>query len=104
MTAILQTDTLSEKIGSKKWVFWLDRTHPGKDPGTFRVSIVIENEAGHYPTGGGEADPHKAPWWWDEETCRRENLKRGFDVMQAYEVVASSMGASILEKRMRHIY
>jgi hypothetical protein len=87
-------------LEGKNWVFWLNQTHPGEVKGTFRVSIVIENESGHYPTGADGRDC-RLPWYWDQETCEKANAERGFDKMKAFEVVASSMGASIREKGIK---
>lgn len=70
---------------------------PGKG---CRVSIVIEGQAGHYPTGGGD----KAPWYWgddnDEARSLREakqtaevyNLRRGINAVEALRIVGESMG------------
>lgn len=82
---------LNELLAIRRWVFWLDRTAPERDEngmtGAFRVSIVIENESGHYPTGGGD----KIPWYWDDETCKRTNAERGFTELDVFHIVESSM-------------
>lgn len=90
------------ELHGKKWVYYVDLTapDPNKTPGEprgYRVSIVVENEPGHYPTGGGD----KSPWYWDEETCRLQNEKLGFDEHAAWEIVASSIGAQNLERAGR---
>lgn len=68
----------------------------------FRVSIAIENDQGHYPTGDdsfltgdGRA---RMPWFWGmtyEEACARAdvmNARMGLTPLQAAEIVASTMG------------
>ena len=55
------------ELHGKKWVYYVDLTAPDPnkttgEPRGYRVSIVVENEPGHYPTGGGD----KSPWYWDE--------------------------------------
>jgi hypothetical protein len=82
-------------LDGKRWVYWLDQTKP-EFPGSkrFRVSIVVENEAGHRPTGGGTEDPLKAPWYWDKETCKLENEKRGFTELEVWNIIGSSMAVS----------
>ena len=87
----------------KQWVYWLDLTNPHDPPdGTYRVSIVFENESGHYPTGGGKSDPLKAPWYWDEETCKRANAERGFDEVATSRIVCSSMAVSRVQGEKVH--
>jgi hypothetical protein len=101
------SDVLSQLLDTRRWVYWLDQTHPDPDekrekgvaPKVFRVSIVFENEAGHFPTGGGASDPLKAPWYWDQETCKHANAKRGFTEEQAFDIVTSSMRATNLARR-----
>jgi hypothetical protein len=75
--------------------YYLDRTCP--DPSNdkcFCVSLVFENEPGHFPfSGQGEC---ASPWYWDEETCDAQNLKRfGVSREAAWEIVASSMFARV---------
>ena len=60
------------------------------DQRVYRVSLVFENEPGHFPTGGGDV----APWFWDEATCERMNQERwGLTDVEALEIVLSSMAA-----------
>jgi hypothetical protein len=83
---------LAQLMESKRWCYWLDRTHPGQQAGTYRVSVVVEDTSGHFPTGGGEM---QAPWYWNKETCRQVNQERcGVDEETSLEIVASSMFAT----------
>lgn len=94
--------SLAELMQTRRWCYWLDQTHPdpdeervkGQPPKVFRVSVVVENEPGHYSTGGGESDPLKAPWYWDQETCEKANAEMGVTVEAAFDIVTSSMAAS----------
>ena len=83
---------VSELMRTRAWCFWLDQSHPDPDMSGkarfFRVSIVIQNERGHFPTGGKNL---QAPWYWDEETCVAQNAKRGVTKEMAFEIVSSSM-------------
>jgi len=76
-----------------KYCYWVDRCAPDASGERFRVSVVIENESGHRPTGGeGVMDP--MPWYWDSETCDRMNRERlGLDRDRVNEIIASSMWA-----------
>ena len=81
-------------LKDKKWVYWLDLTKPDPDnkegeTRCYRVSIVVENDPGHYPTGGED----KLPWYWDEDTCKEKNKELGFNPLEAYDIVSSSMAA-----------
>jgi hypothetical protein len=86
--------SLTELMRTKRWCYFLNKTKPSEArDGTFMVSVVVEGEAGHFPTGGGDKDPLKAPWYWDEKTCEAENQKLGYDEMEAWKIVTSSMAA-----------
>lgn len=85
---------IAELMKIRRWCFWLDHTVPGEKKGTYKVSVVVENERGHFTTGG--TDPGKAPWYWDEDTCKRINNERcGVDEMEANKIIASSMFGSV---------
>ena len=68
-----------------------------------RVSIVFENESGHFPTGG--AGTGKEPWYYGnirdaatsyEEACRTAeewNASRGISPEEAQKILDSSMTA-----------
>jgi hypothetical protein len=80
-------------LNGKKWVYYINKAQPHPEDRTlFRVSIVIENERGHYPTGN--ADDKREPWYWNEETCKMKNEERGFSEVQVFEIVSSSMFAN----------
>ena len=78
------------KLERGKYCYWVDRTSPDRSGDRFRVSIVIEGESGHRPTGGeGVMDP--MPWYWDVETCRKMNRERGLSEDRVLEIIGSSM-------------
>lgn len=81
---------IAELMSKNRWCYYLDLTKPDpENKKRFRVSIVIENHSGHYPTGGN----HSGPWYWDEETCKVMNEKRGITEQDTFEIVAHSMRA-----------
>lgn len=74
----------------------------------WRVSIVVENEPGHYPTGGGG----KAPWFWGserkdyklaKETERAMNERIGLNERDVHRIISSSMGAQNVAERNRKL-
>lgn len=71
----------------RRYVYWLDLSVPAVD-GKHRVSLVFENEPGHFPTGSGG---YKAPWYWSEETCKLKNEQLGYSEEEVFEIVSSSM-------------
>jgi hypothetical protein len=64
----------------------------------FRVSIAIEREPGHFPTGNTPEGGDIEPWFWGDtfeearEIADRENKARlGLDPIDAWKIVASTM-------------
>lgn len=83
-------------MSNRRWVYMVDQSEPdphneANSPRRYRVSIVIEGVAGHFPMG----DPKKkqSPWWWTESVCERQNADRGFNAEQVWDVISSSMAA-----------
>lgn len=70
----------------------------------FRVSIVVENEAGHFPTGDWPYDGkvnQRVPWFWGmtyEAACRiadeQNEKKLGLTKEDAFKILGSSIGAA----------
>lgn len=90
--------SFTELTKTRRWCYWLDVRHP--EPGStysenraYLVCFVVEGEPGCFPTGGGEKDPLKAPWYWNKEVCKQANQENGIDEHTAYEIVCSSMAA-----------
>lgn len=86
--------TLDELLDTKRYVFWLDKTKPEQEGSDrYRVSIVFEDEPGHWPTG--DDNPLDGlgvlPWYWDEETCYARNVDRGYSRQDIDAIVVSSM-------------
>lgn len=75
-----------------------------KEHGGFVPSLVIEDEAGHYPMLG--AGKGAAPWVWGqtmeeaEEACVEINAQMGIDRDKAARIVASSMAAGMRGRRL----
>jgi hypothetical protein len=64
----------------------------------FRVSIAIEREPGHFPTGNTPEGGDVEPWYWGttfeeaREIADRENKTRlGLDPIEAWKIVATTM-------------
>jgi hypothetical protein len=58
----------------RKRCFVLIQSKPGPEENTFLVAMVFEGEKGYFPMSGqGE---HASPWYWNQETCDRENERR----------------------------
>jgi hypothetical protein len=65
----------------------------------YRVSIAIENEPGHFPTGNTPEGGDIEPWFWGDsfeearEIADRENKERlGLEPIDAWKIVMSTMG------------
>lgn len=69
----------------------------------YRVSIVVEGEAGHHPTGTWPytgAPGESMPWFWGHDyaeakrICDMENARMGLSIADSIRIVSSSMGAN----------
>jgi hypothetical protein len=74
----------------------------------FRVSIAIENESGHFPTGDTPEGGDIEPWYWGNtfeearEMADRENKDRlGLEPIDAWKIVMSTMGGRPLTASQR---
>lgn len=95
-------DRLSTLLAERLWCYYIP-TEGFVEGHGWRVSIVIADEPGHYPTGNWPCDysqGHKMPWFWGQtldeakETAERENLERlGLTPADAFKIVMSSMAA-----------
>ncbi len=77
---------------NRPYAYWLDQSGESKEgPGgtrLYRVSLVFENESGHFPTGGSI---EVIPWFWNQETCAAQNEKRGLNEERVHEITSSSI-------------
>lgn len=61
----------------------------------YRVSIVVDGECGHFPTGN--TDEQQEPWYWGstyEEAvacARRYNQSRGISELEELNIMLNSM-------------
>lgn len=80
---------------TRRWVYWLDKSKPCLEgrPNAHPVSIVVENESGHYPTGQGDL---QMPWYWDDTTCETKNRELGFSPGEVFNIVESSIIANLI--------
>lgn len=67
----------------------------------FRVSIAIEGEPGHFPTGTTPEGGDIEPWYWGNtfeearEIADRENKEKlGLEPIETWKIVMSTMGAA----------
>lgn len=96
-------ERLGQLLANRRWCYFVptDGFIEGKG---FRVSVVIEGEDGHYPTGDLDTYAtnrnHKEPWFWGmtyreaEQVCAERNA----DTLKLSEadvakIVMSSMAA-----------
>lgn len=100
---------VADMLAHRRWCYWIPADGYVEGYG-FRVSIVFEYEAGHYPSGDDAwlAGDHskKKPWFWghsyEEARKAAENINReklGLSPRQAADIVTTSM--SIKEKEDR---
>lgn len=92
-------DRLTRLLSERRWCYFIPSDGFIEGEG-FRVSVVIENEPGHYLTGDSPEGGLRAPWYWGMtyteavENCRQMNEERlGLSAKDAALIVASSMGA-----------
>ena len=71
----------------RRYVYWLDLSAQPVD-GKHRVSLVFENQEGHFPTGTAEL---QEPWYWSDETCKAKNKELGHSEEEVLDIVSSSM-------------
>lgn len=92
---------MRDVIRGRRFIYHIQAT--GFEPGQgHRVSIVVENESGHFPTGGGDT----APWYWGDrenesksfveatELAARKNAELGYSETQIADILTSSMRLS----------
>lgn len=86
---------LDELFANHRWCYFIPLNAFVEGKG-WRVSIVFENVAGHFPTGGNGVEP----WFWGstyeeaEETAALQNeSKLQLSASDVWKIVASSMGS-----------
>ena len=103
--AKLEANRLAQLLETRRWCYVIPIEGFVKGHG-YRVSIAIEKEQGHYPTGdlrtldGDYSGGATMPWFWgmtyDEACaiCVEQNAKLGYTPQEAFKIVASTMGGS----------
>lgn len=91
---------VSKLMATRRWCYWIPAEGYVEGHG-YRVSIVFEYEAGHYPTGDDNwrKDPTKRkPWFWghDYNEARKIAEKENWEKLkltarEAANIVTSSM-------------
>ena len=101
----LEDDRLGRLLATRRWCYVIPSDGFVKGFG-WRVSIAIEKESGHYPTGdlracdGDYEGGATLPWFWGETfeearaCCDEQNAKLGYTPLEAATIVASTMGAT----------
>jgi hypothetical protein len=101
--------TLDQLFAERRFVYFIPSDAFIEGHG-FRVSIVFENESGHYPTGTWPYEGkvgQKAPWFWGDTfaaataTARAANEERGISAAAETAIVASSMSRGSRRRRRR---
>lgn len=86
-------------LEGKRWIAYIPPTTVPCEDG-YRVSFVIENESGHFPTGDTPEGGQTEPWYWGptlkdaEECAAKYNADRGISPEEADKILVSSMVAS----------
>lgn len=87
------------KTGAPKMVYFVDATAYVEGHG-YRVSIVVEGENGHRPTGDDDwqTNPRaRMPYFWGpsladaERAAEEQNERMGISKREAFEIVSASM-------------
>jgi hypothetical protein len=94
---------LDELFASRRFCYFIPDDGFVKGRG-YRVSVVFENEPGHYPTGDWPFEAglgQKAPWFWGRDLAEArsiavaENARIGVSEELAVKIVGSSIGAQL---------
>ena len=84
---------MKDILQGRRWVAYIPPTAYDEEQKGYRVSFVIEGEAFHRPTGGGDV----MPWYWGPTLADAEsaavayNKELGIDEDEAFMIVARSM-------------
>lgn len=101
----LEDDRLAKLLATRRFCYVIPMDAYIEGHG-FRVSIAIENEKGHYPTGdlrtleGDYSDGATMPWFWGETyeeaklVCDEQNARLGYTPEEAFKIVCTTMGSS----------
>lgn len=86
-------------------------TIPSSTPSTpgsgFRVSLVVENVQGHFPTGNTPEGGDVAPWYWGptradaEAICATHNATLGHADHDVAMIIVSSMGGKVNPQHLK---
>ena len=95
------TTKISQLMRTRRWCYWIPAEGYVEGHG-YRVSIVFEYEAGHYPTGDDAwiaGDPGKRkPWFWGHDLTAAKKIaedmnqqRLGLSPREAADIVTTSM-------------
>lgn len=101
----LERDRLGELLATRRFCYVIPADAFVEGRG-FRVSIAIEREPGHFPTGddramaGDLSNGARMPWFWGmtfadaELTCADMNARMGIDAKTAAMIVATTLNGT----------
>ena len=101
------------KVKANRMVYWVDPTAYNEKAKGYRVSIVVEGENGHRPTGDDDWDTNpraRRPYFWGptiedaEKAAEEQNEKMGISAKEACLIILASMSgkrASSLKGKKR---
>lgn len=94
-------DDLVDLLAKRRWVYWIPIDGFIEGHG-YRVSIIIEGERGHFPTGDWPYTPgtgQQPPWFWGhfyndaEHQAAISNADRGYDEATVWQIVNAAVFA-----------
>lgn len=86
--------TQTPQLETGHYMYWLDEGSLDPERG-YRPSVVVENVAGHFPSGGGDVEP----WYWGfdlelaKKIARERNARMGLSIEDEARIMGSSMKA-----------
>lgn len=104
------TTTITKLLSTRRWCYWIPAEGYVEGRG-YRVSIVFEYEAGHYPTGddawiAGDISKRK-PWFWGHDLAAAKKIaedmnrdRLGLSAREAADIVTTSMSIKDKEDRL----
>ena len=99
------------RVKAPRMVYFVDATAFVEEENSYRVSIVVEGENGHRPTGDDDYATNvraRRPYFWGptlanaEQAAKDQNEKMGVSEKDAFDIVTASMfPRGAVTKRMR---
>lgn len=87
---------MSVDLTGKTFCYWLDQAMVN-DAGLYNPCVVVENEAGYYPTDWGWGKD----WKIAQQCLREQNERMGINEVEMHRIVDSSMRESMLRDAIK---